>query len=158
MASFGGLVERAAHMKAIPDITVRANTDPEYQTGHTSPSRKMFRLASSFQKSRGDRLPEGQHRIRKWPMLHGSVVPEMNPACVVAGNQWPHRSSAEIYAGAVSIIAPRSSLYEFSLRDAMVTTRQCVGRCFGSSTLKSSWRSLAREIWANLSNRDNRFK
>ncbi len=57
-------------------------TDPKYQTGHVpEPEDIPPSVIISEDTRRNDRIPEGQHRTRKWPVLHASVVPEIDLAC-----------------------------------------------------------------------------
>jgi DMSO/TMAO reductase YedYZ molybdopterin-dependent catalytic subunit len=54
-------------------------TDPKYQpeevSGHTHLSEDIIVSPDTM---RADRLPDGQHRTRKWPVLHAGAVPNMH--------------------------------------------------------------------------------
>lgn len=57
------------------------NTDPKYQTtDEPRPVGLPDEVIVSADTHRENRLPAGQHRTRKWPVLHASTVPEINPA------------------------------------------------------------------------------
>lgn len=54
-------------------------TDPKYQTGKVlQPGDLPSEVIISEDTRRDDRLPAGQHRTRKWPVLHASAVPEID--------------------------------------------------------------------------------
>ncbi|HQZ67766.1 MAG TPA: sulfite oxidase-like oxidoreductase [Planctomycetaceae bacterium] len=56
-------------------------TDPKYQTsGAPMPDQIAPDVIVSEDTLRSDRLPEGQHRTRKWPVLHATCVPEIDIA------------------------------------------------------------------------------
>jgi DMSO/TMAO reductase YedYZ molybdopterin-dependent catalytic subunit len=53
--------------------------DPKYQPDHIEiPSDLANAVVISNDTRRAERLPHGQHRTRKWPVLHASSVPELN--------------------------------------------------------------------------------
>jgi DMSO/TMAO reductase YedYZ molybdopterin-dependent catalytic subunit len=56
-------------------------TDPKYQPEEI-PGRKSLpeKTIISPDTVRPDRLPQGQHRTRKWPVLHAGAVPSHDPA------------------------------------------------------------------------------
>lgn len=57
------------------------NTDPKYQTtDEQRPIGLPDDVIISEDTHRENRLPAGQHRTRKWPVLHASTVPVINPA------------------------------------------------------------------------------
>ncbi len=56
-------------------------TDPKYQTsGAPVPDQIATDVIVSEDTRRSERLPEGQHRTRKWPVLHATSVPEIDIA------------------------------------------------------------------------------
>ena len=59
------------------------DTDPKYQQGsEPSPDDVSTDVIVSADTMRGNRLPNGQHRTRKWPVLHATTVPNID------ANQW----------------------------------------------------------------------
>ena len=57
------------------------DTDPKYQPGNVpSPNDVAAGVIVSEDTRREERLPEGQHRTRKWPVLHATIVPEIDVA------------------------------------------------------------------------------
>ena len=57
------------------------NTDPKYQTPEEPrPVGLPDDVIISEDTHRENRLPAGQHRTRKWPVLHASIVPVIDPA------------------------------------------------------------------------------
>jgi len=64
------------------------DTDPKYQPRATpSPEDLPATVIVSADTRRVERLPEGQHRTRKWPVLHATSVPKIDAA------QWTLRIS-----------------------------------------------------------------
>lgn len=56
------------------------STDPKYQsTEIPGPDGVPDDVIVSPDTRRPERLPEGQHRTRKWPVLHATTVPAVNP-------------------------------------------------------------------------------
>lgn len=56
-------------------------TDPKYQhAGVPVPPTTDNGVVVSSDTLRAERLPNGQHRTPKWPVLHATSVPEINPA------------------------------------------------------------------------------
>lgn len=54
-------------------------TDPKYQRGEApKPEGFAGETIVSIDTLRDDRLPPGQHRTRKWPVLHATTVPAVN--------------------------------------------------------------------------------
>ena len=54
-------------------------TDPKYQNGPPSTSDNVGSgVIVSTDTLRSERLPEGQHRTPKWPVLHATSVPEID--------------------------------------------------------------------------------
>jgi DMSO/TMAO reductase YedYZ molybdopterin-dependent catalytic subunit len=57
------------------------STDPKYQTtAEPQPGDLPDDVIVSEDTRRENRLPAGQHRTRKWPVLHASTVPVIEPA------------------------------------------------------------------------------
>jgi len=57
----------------------RPDTDPKYQRGGVpNPPSDSEGLVISPDTSRSERLPEGQHRTPKWPVLHAGRVPDVD--------------------------------------------------------------------------------
>ncbi len=57
------------------------STDPKYQsTDEPRPVGLPDDVIVSADTYRENRLPAGQHRTRKWPVLHASTVPVINPS------------------------------------------------------------------------------
>jgi DMSO/TMAO reductase YedYZ molybdopterin-dependent catalytic subunit len=57
------------------------STDPKYQsTDEPRPVGLPDDVIVSADTYRENRLPHGQHRTRKWPVLHASTVPVINPS------------------------------------------------------------------------------
>lgn len=55
-------------------------TDPKYQAQEvTSPEQLPDDTVISPDTMRAERLPDGQHRTRKWPVLHAGAVPKIQP-------------------------------------------------------------------------------
>ncbi|HIE96035.1 MAG TPA: sulfite oxidase-like oxidoreductase [Planctomycetes bacterium] len=56
-------------------------TDPKYQPEELPGSESLpENTIISPDTMRADRLPQGQHRTRKWPVLHAGAVPSIDPA------------------------------------------------------------------------------
>ncbi|MCP4782447.1 MAG: molybdopterin-dependent oxidoreductase [Fuerstiella sp.] len=56
-------------------------TDPKYQAEEVPGSKSLpEETIISPDTLRSDRLPQGQHRTRKWPVLHATAVPSIEPA------------------------------------------------------------------------------
>lgn len=56
------------------------NTDPKYQTAaEPRPDEMSADVIISEDTCREQRLPAGQHRTRKWPVLHATTVPALQP-------------------------------------------------------------------------------
>ncbi|MEQ9409373.1 MAG: molybdopterin-dependent oxidoreductase [Fuerstiella sp.] len=54
----------------------KPSTDPKYQTGDVPGADKLASdVVVSSDTRRDNRIPEGQHRTRKWPVLHATSVP-----------------------------------------------------------------------------------
>ena len=57
------------------------DTDPKYQRHDVPlPGDIPKHVIVSADTYRTERLPEGQHRTRKWPVLHATIVPEIDVA------------------------------------------------------------------------------
>ncbi len=57
------------------------DTDPKYQPRDIlAPGDLPNNVIVSADTRRAERLPEGQHRTRKWPVLHATIVPEIGVA------------------------------------------------------------------------------
>ncbi|HID21950.1 MAG TPA: sulfite oxidase-like oxidoreductase, partial [Planctomycetaceae bacterium] len=53
--------------------------DPEYQTGEPpTPGDLPPEVIVSPDTQRSERLPPGQVRTRKWPVLHATIVPQID--------------------------------------------------------------------------------
>ncbi|GAB5443226.1 MAG: sulfite oxidase-like oxidoreductase [Fuerstiella sp.] len=58
----------------------RPATDPKYQWDEPpAPDGQSADVVISPDTRRNHRLPDGQHRTPKWPVLHASTVPQINP-------------------------------------------------------------------------------
>ena len=56
------------------------NTDPKYQhDGIPFPPEPSADIVVSPDTLRDNRLPQGQHRTPKWPVLHATTVPKIDP-------------------------------------------------------------------------------
>jgi len=56
-------------------------TDPKYQPEDVSSGENLSPdTIISPDTTRAERLPQGQHRTRKWPVLHAGAVPSIDPA------------------------------------------------------------------------------